>query len=519
MKLIYKNIGFIIVSLFLVSLTSAQVNNNVSSWPHGITYEIFVQSFADSNGDGIGDINGMTAKLDYLKDLGVEGIWLMPINPSDSYHKYNVDDYYNIHPDYGTLDDFKNFISEAHKRGINVIMDLVINHSGRNNIWFQEALKDQNSKYWYYYVWAHNDDPKVQPPVSENGSRRRYRSHWNKVEGSDYSYFAHFGGNMPDLNYDNPKLQQEIFKVGKFWLSEVGVDGFRLDAARHIFPDYRAVDNHQWWEYFLQEMKKVKKDVYIVGEVWAPSNIVAPYLNGIPALFNFDMGSAIIKAVNDENADSLVLKHKKIIDFYKTVNPDYTDCTFLTNHDQNRILSSVDDNKDKATMAAALLFTLPGSPYIYYGEEIGMIGKKPDQFIREPFIWSKASTDKFRTKWEEPRFSLESTVTPMDAQLKDKNSLLNHYKSLIKLRNNSSALTYGELNDVDITNNPSICAFVRSDKNESLLVIHNLSKEKLIFDLPADLQDYTQTYFTDKKAKISSGQIEIPGYSTFILKK
>ncbi len=186
--------------------------------------------------------------------------------------------------------------------------------------------------------------------------------------------------------------------MGKFWLEEVGVDGFRLDAARHIFPDYRAIDNHEWWEYFLQEMKKVKNDVYIVGEVWAPSDIVAPYLNGIPALFNFDMGSAITKAVNEENADSLIIKHSKIIDFYKTVNPDYIDCTFLTNHDQNRILSSVGNDMNKAKMAAALLFTLPGSPYIYYGEEIGMLGKKPDQLIREPYLWNTASNDKYQNK-------------------------------------------------------------------------------------------------------------------------
>ncbi len=215
MKSVYRKVGAVIFSMILVILVNAQDKTNVSNWPQGITYEIFVQSFADSDGDGIGDINGMTAKLDYLQELGVEGIWLMPINPSTSYHKYNVDDYYGIHPDYGTLEDFKKFIKEAHKREIHVVIDLVINHSGRNNIWFQEALKDENGPYWDYYVWAHNDDPKVQPPVSENGNNRRWRSHWNKVEGSDYSYFAHFGGNMPDLNYDNPKLQQEIFKVGK----------------------------------------------------------------------------------------------------------------------------------------------------------------------------------------------------------------------------------------------------------------------------------------------------------------
>ncbi|MDT8401666.1 MAG: alpha-amylase family glycosyl hydrolase [Bacteroidales bacterium] len=519
MKSIFNILKFSIVLMSIFNMVNAQTNQNVSSWPHGITYEIFVQSFADSDGDGIGDINGMTSKLDYLQDLGIEGIWLMPIGPSDTYHKYNVDDYYDIHPDYGTLDDFKRFVDEAHKRGIHVVIDLVINHSGYNNIWFQEALKDQNSKYWDYYVWAHKDDPKAQPPVSDDGNRRRRRSNWNTVEGSDYLYFAHFGRNMPDLNYDNPLLQQEMFKAGKFWLEEIGVDGFRLDAARHIFPDNRAFDNHAWWEYFLQEMKKVKEDVYIVGEVWASSDIVAPYLKGIPALFNFDMGSAIIEAVNEENANGLIEKHKGIIDFYTTVNPDYVDCTFLTNHDQNRILSSVDDNIDKAKIAAALLFTLPGSPYIYYGEEIGMLGKKPDQMIREPYIWNTASKDKYRTSWEEPEYSLESTVVPMEVQEMDTKSILNHYKSLIDLRNRSSALTYGRLEYVDAPGNPAICTFIRTDDQESLLVIHNLSDEKQVFNVTSKLQEYNKLYYANNDGGINKRLVEIPEYSTVILKK
>jgi glycosidase len=514
---IYSFLSAMFLLSLLVGISSAQNTVVVSKWPRGITYEIFVQSFADSDGDGIGDINGMTAKLDYLQELGVEGIWLMPINPSTSYHKYNVDDYYNIHPDYGTLDDFKDFIKEAHKRNIHVVMDLVINHSGSNNLWFQKALADVNSPYWDYYVWAHNDDPRVNPPRADGGNRRRRGRNWYSVRNSDYSYFAHFTRNMPDLNYDNPKLQQEIFKVGKFWLEEVGVDGFRLDAARHIFADHRAVDNHAWWEYFLQEMKKVKQDVYIVGEVWASSDMVAPYLNGIPALFNFDMGNAITRAVNSGSENGLIAEHKKIIDFYQSTNPDYIDCTFLTNHDQNRILSSVDGNIEKAKIAAALLFTLPGSPYIYYGEEIGMLGTKPDPMIREPYLWDTKENDKMRTTWEQPRYSTDSTVKPMAQQIDDEDSLLNHYKTFIKLRNTSSALTYGGLDTVSI-DNTSVCAFIRSDENQDLLVINNLSSDNQSINLPEDLQSYNSIFFANKDAQIYNGQVQIPGYSTVILK-
>lgn len=497
----------------LVLLTNVSIaQKKVSEWPKGVTYEIFVQSFADSNHDGIGDFKGMTSKLGYLQDLGVEAVWLMPINPSSSYHKYDVNDYYDVHPDYGTLQDFKNFVEEAHKRGIHVIIDLVVNHSGSGNLWFKEALKDDHIKYWDYYVWAHKDDPQVQPPLGQRWSN------WHKVKGSDYLYYAFFSPNMPDLNYDNPKLRQEIFNIGRFWLSEMNVDGFRLDAARHIYPAERAADSQRWWEYFLQEMKKVKEDVYIVGEVWSNVEEVAPYLKGIPALFNFDLGSAIIKAVNEENGSQLAAKHKEILDAYKAVNPDYIDNTFLTNHDQDRILSSVNNKRDKAVLAASILFTLPGSPYIYYGEEIGMKGKKPDPLIREPFIWDTKLKDESRTTWEVPRFSTDSTVIPLSLQITDENSIYCHYSKLIKLRNSSQALTYGDIQPVQFSNE-AICAFVRSDPKESLLVIHNLSGKSQPVRLPANLKKFGSVYFSTKNGQVRNGQVEMPEYSTVILKE
>lgn len=500
--------SIMIMLIMLTTLTAAQ--EKVSQWPRGVTYEIFVQSFADSNHDGIGDFNGITSKLGYLQDLGVEALWLMPVNPSSSYHKYDVDDYYDVHPDYGTLQDFKNFVEEAHKRGIHVIIDLVVNHSGRGNFWFKEALKDEHIKYWDYYVWAHKDDPQVQPPAGQKWSN------WHPVKGSDYRYFAFFDVSMPDLNYDNPKLRQEILNIGRFWLSDMNVDGFRLDAARHIYSLERAADSQKWWEYFLHEMKKVKEDVYIVGEVWSNFEEAAPYLKGIPALFNFDLGSAIIKAVNEEKGSRLASEHKHILDAYKAVNMDYIDNTFLTNHDQDRILSSLENNLDKARLAASILFTLPGSPYVYYGEEIGMKGKKPDPLIREPFIWDYLANDESRTKWEVPRFSTDSTVIPLSVQITDGNSIYNHYKKLISLRNRSFALTYGDLDPVSVSN-PSISAFVRSHSSETLLVIHNLSGQNQVVRLPSNLKKFSSVIFQTKDVKIKQGQVEMQGYSSVIL--
>ncbi|MCC9166868.1 alpha-amylase family glycosyl hydrolase [Pontibacter harenae] len=492
--------------------------SNVSKWPKGVTYEIFIQSFADSNGDGIGDIKGATAKLDYLQNLGVEAVWLMPINPSPSYHKYDVTDYYGIHLDYGTMDDFKQFISEAHKRNIKVVIDMVLNHSSSEHPWFKEALADENSPYREYYVWTHKNDPQAQREGKTTGADSYNTQHWHKVDGSDYLYYGYFYGGMPDLNYDSPKLREEVFKIGQFWFSEVGVDGFRLDAARHIYPDERATDNHNWWIYFLSEMKKANKDVYLVGEVWAPAEIVGPYLKGLPALFNFDMGFAITKAVNEEDAGDLVANHKKIREYYQNINPDYVDATFLTNHDQNRIMSEVNGDMNKAKMAAALLLTLPGSPYLYYGEEIGMRGKKPDELIREPFLWDVKAKDKIRTTWMQPRYSTDESVPPLAVQMKDKNSIYNHYKSLLQLRNKSQALTYGELVPLEL-NTKGLSAFERASEKQSLLVLHNLSKDPISVKLPQQLSGYKKVYFKNKAAKLNKGTVSIPAYSTVVLEK
>ncbi len=512
-----KHIFYCLLLLASLNACKAQKTTNVSQWPRGVTYEIFVQSFADSDGDGIGDINGMTSKLDYLQALGIEGIWLMPINPSGSYHKYDVTNYYDIHPDYGTIADFKRFISEAHKRNIKVVMDLVINHSSSMHPWFIDAKSNVDSPFRDYYVWTHKDDPQTKTEgkiiAGDSGNRNR----WNKIDGADYLFYSYFGRNMPDLNYDNPKLREEMFKVGRFWLNDIKVDGFRLDAARHIFPDNRPTDNHNFWVYFREEMLKANKDVYLVGEVWAPADVVGPYMKGLPALFNFDMGFAITKAVNEENQGTVVADHQKIRDFYQTINPDYVDATFLTNHDQVRIMTAVNNNVEKAKMAAALLLTLPGAPYLYYGEEIGMRGDKPDQNIREPFIWDAKDVDLFRPRWMEPKFSTNATVMAVAKQRKDKNSIYSHYKNFIALRNASDALTYGSLESVNL-GKEAVCAFTRATNAENLLVLHNLSGQAQEVVLSEYIQ-YKKIYYAVGKTAVINGKIVLPPYSSVILQR
>jgi len=344
-------------------------------WPQaGVTYEIFVQSFNDSDGDGIGDLNGVAQKLDYVKELGANAIWFMPIMPSPSYHKYDVTDYKGIHPDYGTMEDFKNLLEEAHKRDIKIVIDLIINHSGSGHPWFEEARKGRDNPYRDYYVWAQKDT------IAESINKKviTLDSHnirqWHDPGNGEDFYYGFFIGGMPDLNYDNPKVRQEIYVIGKFWLEEIGVDGFRLDAAKHIFPDDRPLDNHAFWKGFRAKMEAIKPNVYLVGEVYDKKEIVAPYLPGLPALFNFDFHYTLLEVLNTENGMLLAKKQKEILGFYQGITPNFIDATISSNHDQPRLLNELGSDPEKYKQASAILLTMPGAPYLYYGEEIGMLG-------------------------------------------------------------------------------------------------------------------------------------------------
>lgn len=482
----------------------------------GITYEIFVQSFADSNGDGIGDIPGMTSKLDYLEQLGVEAVWLMPINPSESYHKYDVMDYKEIHPDYGTMEDFKLFVNEAHKRGIQVMIDLVVNHTSAKHPWFLEAIKGPENPYRDYYVWGDIEEIADQIEKKETHLDSDNITQWHAVKGNkeEPHYYGFFWGGMPDLNFDNPNVREEIFAIGKYWLKEVNVDGFRLDAAKHIYPDDRPEDNHQWWIEFREKMEEVNPNVHLVGEVWADAETVAPYLAGLNSTFNFDLGRKIIEVVNSGNHQDLVKTHKQIQDFYKNVTPDFIDATFLTNHDQNRIFSEVEDNVTKAKLAASILMTLPGAPYIYYGEELGMRGKKPDEEIREPFLWDTKALE--NTAWRTAKYNTLSTLKPLATQKNDALSVYHHYKRVIQLRRSSDVLSLGVLTNCKLEDT-SVLSFIRERNGTKMLVLHNLNGKKVTLTRNREIEPFNEVYFTsDEGLKMNTKQLVLPAFSTVV---
>jgi glycosidase len=499
---------------FAILLASGPVSAAAGTWPHAVTYEIFVRSFADSNADGVGDLRGLTSKLDYLQSLGVEALWLMPISPSPSYHKYDVTDYRAIDPEYGTMQDFAVFVAEAKKRGLRVILDLVINHTARQHPWFQAALADGGSPEFSYYVWK-NENEVGRKTVERTGPDTDNLRRWNEAkEHPDQLYYAYFTGGMPDLNFDNPEVRRTVFDIGRFWL-EKGVDGFRLDAAKHIFPEGREADSVAFWREFRAEMQAVNPDVLLVGEVWADGQVTRDFLPGLGSVFNFELSGRILDALKSGRGAGLAAWQADLLKRYREAAPDFVDATFLTNHDQNRVLSQLGD-KDKARVAAALLLTLPGSPYLYYGEEIGMLGTKPDPFIREPMLWQR-EPDPSRTRSDRMRHSRDSTVPPVAAQEGDPTSLLNHYRNLIFLRNTTPALSRGAFEPVEGLHE-RLVPFVRQHEQGNALVLHNVGHGPVAVDLTGRLAAFQEVRWKSSEGVVlGEGKITLPSLTSAVL--
>jgi alpha-amylase len=456
--------------------TTTVVPSSKTWWNDAVFYEIFVRSFYDSDGDGIGDFNGILAKLDYLNDgdpttdsdLGVTGIWLMPVFPSPSYHGYDVTDYYLVNPEYGTLDDFKTLVAEAHQRGIRIIIDLVINHTSDQHPWFQAAREDIHSPYRDWYVW-NETDPNYLGPWGQKV--------WHSsTTGFYYGLFEAF---MPDLNYENPEVTAEMTKVYSFWLKDVGVDGFRLDAAKHLIESGREQQHtnatHEWYQSMYPIYKEMKPDALTVGELFGDNlNVASEYIQNkeFDLFFNFQLADAFIRSARLEKANitdyTIELSNKSI--------PDSQYAPFLTNHDQNRIMSQVWSNVGKAKVAASLLLTSPGTPFLYYGEEVGMEGTKPDEDIRKPMQWRADEHAGFTTgtPWRAPDPSFVNAN--VEAQNADPQSLLSHYRSLIHFRAEHSALRTGNYYAVDASA-PDVYAALRKNDEEILLILINLSRE------------------------------------------
>ncbi|MCK6511687.1 DUF3459 domain-containing protein [Myxococcota bacterium] len=450
-------------------------------WRDAVFYQIFLRSFKDSDGDGIGDFEGLIRQLDYLNDgkpettddLGVTAIWLLPVFSSPSYHGYDTTDYRQINKPYGTNETFARFVQEAHKRGIKVVLDLVINHTSSQHPWFL-ASQDPASSYRPWYVWR-SDNPGWTQPWGSG-------SVWHPSGGA--YYYGIFWKGMPDLNFQHEPVRKEITSLAQHWL-KAGVDGYRLDAARYIVANGAGQlqsdqpETLDYWRSFRNDVKQTRNDAVLIGEVWSDTASIEKYCKGdqLDLAFHFPMAESIYLAITAMSNEAL----------WKTIQQSQNyplSCwaPFLTNHDQIRIMSRLRQDLPMMRNAAKILLTLPGTPFVYYGEEFGMLNgnNRNDEAKRTPFAWNASPNGGFTTgtPWE--------PLTPHDtanvtSQSKDPQSLLSLYRKLIHLRNQQPALRRGDIRKIDLVGSPQeeIFAALRSYNNERIAVFLNLSDKSL----------------------------------------
>ncbi|MEO8192401.1 MAG: alpha-amylase family glycosyl hydrolase [Gemmatimonadales bacterium] len=462
----------------VTELRAQSTTDRGGDWARGgVCYEIFVRSFYDSDGDGVGDIAGLTQKLDYVndgnpstqRDLGASCIWLMPIAQSPSYHGYDVTNYYEVNRDYGTNADFRRFMTEAHRRGIRVLVDLVLNHSSSEHPYFQSALMDSASPYRNWYLWS---------PVQRK-AKGWDAPVWHRNPYREEYYYGLFWSGMPDLNLANPQVKAEAEKISRFWLKDMGVDGFRLDAVAHFIeaPDtvMNASGNNPWLRDYEAAIKRMSPNSFTVGEVTydSPEVILKYYPDQLDSYFTFQIANLLIDAARTGSAAKLM----PALAYSQKTFPPGRWSPFLRNHDQTRTMTELNGDFASAKVAAGLLLTLPGFPFLYYGEEIGMTGSKPDPRLRTPMHWKKGPAAGFTTGMAWEPLQVDSLTANVEAQNNDRNSLLNYYRTLIHLRSANPALGSGDFVPL-ATGNDGVAAYLRRKGSRNVVIVANLGTSR-----------------------------------------
>jgi glycosidase len=492
-------------------------------WNDVVFYQVFVRSFKDSGSgpladDGIGDIAGLIEKLDYLNDgdpkttsdLGIGALWLMPMHPSPSYHGYDVTDYYGINAEYGTLEDFRRLVRECHKRGIKVIIDLVLNHCSDEHPMFVRAQDPKNPEHgWFIFS---DRDPGWRGPWNQQV--------WHRLRAGPSAgrqYYGLFSRDMPDINYRNEAASAAMLDAVRFWIDPragkaagagagvgqggggtdaepIGIDGYRLDAIRHLIEDGKVqentLDTHEWLKKFRAFYKGVRPDAFTIGEAWTSTEMASSYVGDqLDAVFEFDLSYAMVEAARTGNAKRIIDAQDKVLRFY----PPGQYGRFLTNHDQTRVMTELKGDAAAARSAAHMLLLGPGIPFVYYAEELGVAGAKPDPELRLPMPWNARRNAGFTSgrPWKNPPKEFRSVN--VETQSADEASLLSLYRRLIHLRNQAPALRVGDYRSVKASD-PAVYAFVRSvstpvraggagggpgTATQSVLVVMNLSARTL----------------------------------------
>ncbi len=558
-----------------------------------ITYQLLVYSFCDSDGDGIGDFNGITSRLDYLRAMGVRAIWLSPVHKATSYHGYDVEDYCSINPEYGTEADFQSLLKAAHEKDIKIYLDFVLNHSSREHPWFIEGKTNPDSKYRNYYHFSNVSEPgysstvtgtdpgkinvkftlkcaangtplslradKVETVTDEGApgsgkylwygsvtestmpefhfdgndtytlSVKDFESSWGvlvrtsktewgarKFGAEDASnrklvwgvplklksnsdndilmpwmgtiwYQSVFGEYMPDINYGPASSCEEsdsfkdVCTAADKWI-KMGVDGFRLDAVKHIYDNARSDENPAFLKKFYDHCNATYKagggkgDIYMVGEMWDDPMYVAPYYKGLPAFFEFAFWDRLKDAIKSGSCQNFVSDIRSYQSLYKYYREDYVEATKLTNHDEDRAGNDLGRSTDKMKLAAAVLLTCSGEPYIYQGEELGYWGSRSggDEYVRAPVKWTKSGGTASAKLGGRVDNAMLSSAISVEAQSSDPSSVLKVYRDFGMAREKYEALAIGETGVCsEVSSLPSICAYYRKSANQNILVVHN----------------------------------------------
>ncbi|MBR0160340.1 MAG: hypothetical protein IJQ02_03445 [Oscillospiraceae bacterium] len=478
-----------------------------------VFYEIFVGSFSDSDGDGVGDLRGILNRLDYLNDgdpdsglsLGIEGIWLTPVFQSPSYHKYDVTDYYTIDPAFGSTEDLEALIAACHERGVKLILDLPINHTGSQNKWFVQFRDahirgDTADPFYDFYSWCYADNQ----PAGRT---------WNEISGTQEMVECNFSPDMPELNYESESVRNELLNIARFYL-EKGVDGFRFDAAKYLYlNDHTA--NMRFWSWYLEELRRIKPDLYAVAEVWDTDSVTEQYYPAVNC-FNFTVSQAegtIARAAKGGSVSRYTDYVENYLQTIRSLRDDAAFVPFIANHDTDRAAGFLPVSSGAMQMAANLYLLSPGSPFIYYGEELGMKGSRgganTDANRRLAMLWGDGDTvqDPEGADFDASR-QVAETVSD---QIADGGSLYNYYKALLMIRRANPEIARGDYRSLSFGDS-KLGGFVSTWEGSSVCVLHNTTGDAITVDLgSAGAAD-----FTEIRAVIGQGTAELDGSSITI---
>lgn len=529
-------------------------------YKNAVFYEVSARAYYDSNGDGIGDLKGLTQKLDYIKHLGVDCIWLLPIFPSPLIDDgYDIADYYNVHPDLGTIDDFKELIDETHKRGMRIIADLVVNHTSDQCEWFKQAEADENSPYRDYYVWSDSNklysDARIIFVDTET-------SNWAWSEKAQKYYWHRFYSCQPDLNYDNPAVREEMKKIMRFWL-DMGIDGFRADAVPYLIEREgtnceNLPETHAYLKELRQLIDKEYPDCILLAEANQWPQDLRPYFaegNEFHMAFQFPLMPRIFKALAKSDCSPII----DILKMTPQIPETCQWCTFLRNHDEltlemvteedrqflwdfyapvkrmrqnlgirRRLAPLLDGNCQKIQLLYAVLFSLPGTPIIYYGDEIGMgdnIYLEDRDGVRTPMQWNSEKNAGFSNVMEEKLYlpviksdQFSYLRINVAAQQKDPSSLFNKIRKMLSVRKANPVMAVGAYEIINHPHYPALLFIKRTDERDTILALHNLSMSTIPIDLENHLQEGQILYDLMDEKILQEHSLELPPHSFIWLK-